>query len=358
MQTERNYVNLNSVPLRNIYGDKVDEIEGVFDEESLSEYLIGVWVSYVECHHCPRENTCKYAKPHPQWEWKKQEILCGVKSDFIKNFVSLTFDEYKTHDKQVHEHLLSGTYYLANYAMDSEQQIGWTLEKEWLKNLGKYGKDFFGRIVHLRETLNQAAQDLSYIPNLYRRKPILLVEGQSEKAFIDKLKESHNMWFYDLRVEVYGGNGNAHPRRIQMRLDKYIEDGYKCYMQGDKDGKDQNIFNRLITQKVVEEQNTFLFKFDFESSIPHKLLFNVLQRLELLTDIDESDFLNKVNSSESICKQLKTKFSTDIEPYKVQLADELGWFFNNHEFHWYQDRSKFMEKTELGRFLDFVIKMY
>lgn len=109
--------------------------------------------------------------------------------------------------------------------------MGGAIDDEWLKNLGTYGKSFLGNIVHLREKLTYAAQDLSYVPDLYNRKPILLVEGQSEKAFLDKLKESHISWFTDLRTEVYGGNGNTHPRRIQMRLKKYIEDDYTCYMQ-------------------------------------------------------------------------------------------------------------------------------
>jgi hypothetical protein len=351
-------VNFDSVPFRDIYGDKKGVIEGDFDIQSLSDYLIEHWVSYVECHHCPRENTCKFAIPHPKWEWKKLEIQCGVKSEFIKNFVALTFDEYTNSNSDIQERLLSATYHLSEYTMMSEQQIGWTIDDEWLKNLGTYGKAFLGNIVHLREKLTHAAQDLSYMPNLYNRKPILLVEGQSEKAFLDKLRESHNSWFTDLRTEVYGGNGNAHPRRIQMRLEKYVEDGYTCFMQGDKDGKEKGSFEKLIKQKVVEEKNTFLFEFDFESAIPRKLLYIALRNLDLLPDIDSKVFLDKTDNESSVCSQIKAIFAVDLEPYKVVLADEIGWVFNNSEFHWYQDKNKFMEQTELGRFLDFVIKMH
>ncbi|WP_350634403.1 hypothetical protein [Pseudoalteromonas sp. GW168-MNA-CIBAN-0100] len=350
-------VHFESVPFRDIYGDKNGVIDGDFNEQSLSEHLIEYWVSYVECHHCPRGNTCKFAIPHHKWEWKKLEIQCGVKSEFIKNFVALTFDEYLEAENHVQERLLSATFYLSEYAMISEQQIGWTIDDEWLKNLGTYGKAFLGNIVHLREKLTYAAQDLSYIPNLYSRKPILLVEGQSEKAFIDKLRESHNSWFTDLRTEVYGGNGNAHPRRIQMRLDKYVEDGYTCYMQGDKDGNEKGSFERLIKHNTVEEKNTFLFDFDFESAIPRKLLFLALQNLDLLLDVDIKAFLMQIDHESSICTQIKSVFDVNLEPYKVPLADEIGWIFNNSEFHWYQDEDGFMEETELGRFLDFVIKM-
>jgi len=347
----------NDIPFKDIYGDQKGVINGEYDKNSLSEHLIRYWVSYVECHHCSRENTCKFAQPHPKWEWKKLEIQCGVKSKFIKNFVALTFEEYVSADSLMQEKLLSATYHLAEYVKMSEVQIGWAIDDEWLNDVGEYGKSFLSNLVHLRERLTQAAQDLAFLPNLYRKKPILLVEGQSEKAFLDKLRESHNSWFTDLRTEVYGGNGNAHPRRIQMRLEKYSEDGYVCFMQGDKDGKEKSSFEKLIKQGTVLEQNTFLFTFDFESSIPRKLLFKVLKNLELLGRIDESEFLGKTNNESSICSQLNAVFDLYVEPYKVQIADELGWILNNSAFYWYQDENNFMEETELGRFLDFVINM-
>jgi hypothetical protein len=345
------------VPLRDIYGDKTLSINGDYDNVSLSELLIINWVSYVECHHCSRENTCKFVQPHPHHEWKKLEIRCGVKSEFIRNFVALTFDEYVNADSLIQEKLLSATFYLAEYVFLSETQIGWTIDKNWLEGMGEYGKSFLTNMVHLREKLTQAAQDLSFLPRLYDKKPILLVEGQSEKTFIDKLRESHNSWFSDLRTEIYGGNGNAHPRRIQMRLDKYAIDGYTCYMQGDKDGKEKGSFERLIKQGTVLEENTFLFEFDFESSIPKKLLFIILKNLDLLDRVDKNDFLLKTNNLSSISIQLNEKFDLNIEPYKIKIADELGWVINNADFNWYQDENSFMEETELGRFLDFIIKM-
>lgn len=348
----------NEVPLKDIYGDKKSIVDGEYDKDSLSDHLISYWVRYVECHHCPRENTCKFAQPHPKWDWKKLEMQRGVKSEFIKNFVTLTFEEYIGADTLQQEKLLSATYHLAEYVELSEIQIGWSIDDEWLKNFGEYGKSFLTNIVHLRERLNQAAQDLSFLPKLYIQKPILLVEGQSEKAFLDKLRESHNMWFTDLRVEVYGGNGNAHPRRIQMRLDKYTEDGYVCFMQGDKDGKEKGSFEKLIKQGSVLEVNTFLFNYDFESSIPKNLLYQALANLELIGEVSKDEFLNQIDDESSICTQLNSKFNIDIEPYKVQIADELGWVFNNSEFYWYQDKNNFMEETELGQFLDFVIKMH
>lgn len=346
------------LPLRDIYGDKKNELSGTFNPDQLGEYLTNEWVSYIECHHCPRSETCKYSKPHPKWEWKKQEIRCGVKIDVIKNFIKLSFPYLAAGNKEQKEHLLSAAYYLADFALDAETQVGILIDQDWLKWLGNYAPSFFGRVVHLRETLNKAAQDLSHAQGIYSRKPILLVEGQSEKVFLEKLRESHLAWFTDLRIEVYGGNGNRHPRRIQMRLEKYVEDGYVCYMEGDADGKQQDIFDKLLKQGTVKKENIFQFAYDFETSIPPTILLKALNNLGHLEQVCLKDFEQVINRSQSSCKLITEHFQLDIEPLKIELADELGWMFNNSNFSWYGDESKFMEETELGKFLDFVIKMH
>lgn len=351
-------VTFEKLPLRDICGDKKNELSGTFNADQLGEHLANEWVSYVECHHCPRSETCKYSKPHPYWDWKKQEIRCGVKSDVIKNFIKLSFPYLAAGDERQKEHLLSAAFYLADFAIDAETQVGILIDQDWLKGFGNRAPSFFGRVVHLRETLNKAAQDLSHVQGIYDRKSILLVEGQSEKVFLEKLRESHLAWFADLRIEVYGGNGNRHPRRIQRQLEKYVEDGYVCYMEGDADGKQKDIFDKLLKQGIVKKENIFQFAHDFETSIPPGILLKALNNLDCLEQVDIKDFEQVIDHSRSSCKLIAENFELNIEPLKIKLADELGWMFNNSNFSWYADESKFMEETEIGRFLDFVIKMH
>ena len=207
--------------------------------------------------------------------------------------------------------------------------------------------------------MNRAASDIKLVKSLYYKKPILLVEGQSEKFFVEKLKESHLSWFSDLRVETYGGNGNAQPKRIQMQIEGYNDIGYMCFMQGDKDGKqDCQAFNRLIKNQSINKDNIFLFEYDFESSIPLHMLFQIIQKLGYLQDVNERDFISNMNVEQSVCMTLKHKYSFNIESSKIKIANELGFKFNNPYFSWYQDEDKFMEATELGRFLNFVIQMH
>jgi len=358
MEDEQTTISFTKLPVLDIYGDKVGEISGEYNAGSLGDYLVEQWVGYVECHKCPRSETCKYAEPLPGSDWKKKEIICGVKADVIRNFIKLSFETLSKCDEEQKEKLLAAAYYLAEFSIDAETQVGILINDNWLDYLGKYAPNFFARIVHLRETLNQAAQVLAYIPHLYDRKPILLVEGQSEKAFLDKLREAHISWFSDLRVEVYGGSGNKHPKRIQMRLDKYIEDGYTCFMQGDKDGREKDEFKRLIRQGAVKEENIFQFEFDFETAVPPRLLLTALKNMGHLEKVDEADFVSKIDRSKSACTLIQEHYGVDIGPLKIDLADETGWIMSDKRFHWFQDKSNFMEETELGRFLEFVIKMH
>ncbi|MBT9612918.1 MAG: hypothetical protein IV108_06605 [Burkholderiales bacterium] len=352
-------IQFDKLPILDISGNRVGELSGEFDADQLGKYLVSEWVPYVECHRkCSRSDTCKFAVPVPGQAGRYEEIRCGVKSTVIKNFINLSFSVLGNCDKEQQEKLLGGAYYLSEFAFDAEFQIGMLINEHTIKWLGEYAPQFFARLVHLRETLNSAGQMLAYVPNLYDRKPVLLVEGKSEKAFLDKLRESNISWFTDLRVEVYGGSGNKHPRRIEMRLAKYIEDGYVCFMQGDKDGKERDQFQKLINHGVVAKQNIFQFDFDFETAVPPRLLLTALNNMGYLEDIDKDDFVSKIDRSKSARQLLIENYGLNIDPLKMELADEIGWIMSDRRFHWFQDKSQFMEKTELGQFLQFAIKMH
>lgn len=344
-------IRFEKVPCCDWHGDFTESIDGEFDCESLAGILIEKWVPYSECQRrCYASSSCRFAL--------KSESQCGLKSEVIKNYIHLTVDFFKNGSAFQQKALLAGAYNLAAYVGQSTFDIALMANKT---NLDYWGNlqpcDFLSQIVNHREHLNNMAQFLCVVPGVFSNKPILLVEGKSEKAFLCKLRESHYAWFSKLRIEVYGGKGNRIPKRIQMRLDKYVEDGYVCFMQGDRDGSNKEQFEGLINNGTVKRENVFEFEFDFETSIPPKLLFKTLQDLDCLKEVDRDSFIKHCEDSRPIGKMLKEIYSFDIDPIKIDLAEELGWIFAVSDFRWYQDVDKFLENTELGRFLDFVIKM-
>jgi len=340
------------VPCCDWHGDFTESIDGEFDCESLAAILIEKWVPYNECQrNCYAYGSCRFAL--------QEENQCGLKCEVIKNYIHLTVEFFKTGSIVQQKALLAGAYHLAAYVGQSTFDIALIANKPGLDHWDNLQPCvFLSQIVNHREHLNKMAQALCMVPGAFSNKPILLVEGESEKAFLCKLKEGHNSWFSDLRIEVYGGNGNRLPKRIQMRLDKYIEDGYICFMQGDRDGSNKEQFEGLINNGTVKRENVFEFEFDFETSIPPKLMFKTLQDLDCLKEVDRDYFIKHCENSRPIGQMLKEIYSFDINPIKIDFAEELGWLFAVSDFRWYQDDDKFLENTELGRFLDFVIKMH
>jgi len=335
-----------------MYGDTIGMIDGDFTPDTLTDYLVKEWVPYVECHRkCYAADACEFAQP------PRHDARCGLQKAIVKNFIHMAKNALSEGTTEEKEALLGGVFHIAEYAAQSTNHISMLANEHAISEWKEYAHLVVSHTVNLREKLNLAGQSLSKVPQMYRHKPIILVEGESERTFLYKLKESHLAWFTNLRIEVYGGSGNTHPKRIEMRLNKYNEDGYVCYMQGDKDGKEKSNFDRLVKKGTVKPENIFEFDHDFETSIPPETLLKVLQNLGELNEVDPGEFSAYFDGQRSASEILLEKYSLDIKPLKIEIADETAWLINNSNFRWYQDPNKFLEKEELGRFLDFIIRM-
>ena len=138
-----------------------------------------------------------------------------------------------------------------------------------------------------------------------------------------------------------------------MLLDNYVKLGYKIYIQGDADGKHSEIFNELVRKGSVTEDCTFVFKYDFESSLPLNLLLQALHDLDEIPEVKIDDFVNKLSPLNcSVGKKIKKVFGIDLNPLKIDIASLIAEKLNNPWSAWWQDE-KFMQ-TELGKFIRFV----
>lgn len=237
--------------------------------------------------------------------------------------------------------------------LEAEQAIGATIDQSYLDWLGEFAPATFGRFTQLRDTLNELARCLSGFAPFYANRSLLFVEGWAEKAFLDKLKESHFSWYLDRIVECYDGKGNRRSKRISMLLRKYLSIGYTIYAQGDADGKLEEVFKGLIDAGDLKKENTFTFKHDFETSIPIPLLIRAMDLVGVEISFDAHNLQEIANTGDrSINVILREEFGIDLEPYKVPLATAVAEILVNTHHAWWQDE-KFMN-TELGKFLDFV----
>jgi hypothetical protein len=350
-------LDLSGFSLLDCFGIERKPLIGVHTAQSLTNCMVEEWVPYLECHQCGRGDYCKYRRPSRFRADRFEEIRCGVAVDVLSNFVKHTFDLLEGIPTEAIQGYLDGAYYLQRFVLESERITGSLIDQDMLKWYSHYVPMAFGNVISLREHLNKAAGCFQGLPWLRSLKGILLVEGPSEKAFLDKLKESHLASHLYLKVETYGGGGNRRAKRIQMLLDQYMSLGYVVYIQGDADGKYADIFDGLVIKGSVRAENTFVFQNDFESAIPLQILHMALKNLGALRKIDFQDFASAVSQKKgSIAVILKDAFDLDIVPLKVLIAEAVAEILNRGVWSspvwaWWQDENFLL--TELGKFVEF-----
>uniref|UniRef100_A0A7C4XGR1 Uncharacterized protein n=1 Tax=candidate division WWE3 bacterium TaxID=2053526 RepID=A0A7C4XGR1_UNCKA len=345
-------IKINNLTVFDIYGASRVPISGSFNADTLASFFIEIWIPYFECEKCGKSSYCKYVQPDPHRRDRLKDIKCGVAAEAIRNFVKHTFGILTDLDETQLQHYLDGAFHFFKYVYSSEILNGSFVSSDHLEYFGDFAPLLYSQTKDVRENLNQLISHLQHIPNFRIKKDVILVEGESEKHFIDKLKETHLASLLDLIVETYKGKGNRRAQRIQMLLEKYKKDGYTIMLQGDSDGKTDKDIEKLISKQIIEKTKIFLFKFDFESSIPSKLIFFILQHLGFLKDITLEDFSSSRPNHLPLGVFLKEKFGIDLEVngLKIKIADSLATILT--QATWWSNEG--FIKTELGRFLDFI----
>lgn len=343
------------IKLLSIDGNTRIDLKGIYDADALSDRLIEEWIPYFECHKCGKGDYCKYTQPAPGNPKHKLDIKCGVAKDALSNFIHLTFHFLDNANEKQKQDYLDGAYHFYDFVIKAEQHIGFYISKEKIEWRGNKNSIMtLADIITLRDILNRLGDSMKSFPDFDSGSSLLLVEGETEKVFLEKLKESGSTWFVWLIIESYGGKPNKLPKRIQMLINDYKRKGYKVYFQGDADGKEGNMFKEFIDKKTIPAENAFQFKFDFETAIPSGLLWDTLNELNLINNATLDSFRDKMSiRNEPISKILLREYSLDIETHKMNIAKKAGEILNKTSW-WTKD--DFME-TELGLFLDFIRKI-
>jgi hypothetical protein len=339
-----------------IPGNERLRLEGDFNAVSLADRMIYEWVPYFECHKCGRFDYCKFVQRFPNDPERARDIKCGVVESVLRLFVKSTFPllaELRTEQRQAY---LDAAFHFETFLFNAETLIGAHMSEDYIEDKGDWASGYYGRgIVRLRDNLNRIAEKLREIPQFRSQRAILFVEGWSEKAFLEKLRESGAHPFIDLLIDVYDGRGNRKPKRIQMLLDRFKRLGYSIFIEGDADGNNHDIFRDIVAQGTVNKERTFVFQHDFETSIPLGLLLAALQQLGELVDESLDTFRTKAVGEGSVGARLKKAYGIELEPLKMELASQIADILNQRP-SWWQDE-RFLE-TELGRFLKFVLLVF
>ncbi|WP_292376209.1 hypothetical protein [Methanosarcina sp. UBA411] len=322
--------------------------------EELISLMASKWISYCECHQCGRYDYCKFrAPPHPFNPNRSLDKQCGVTESVLRNFLNSCFPLLMRCSYKEKQEFLDASFYFIDYINTTEALIGGYLNAEIVDFFGSYSPSLFGTIVTMRTKLDKVAYHLKSIPEFHTTKGYLLVEGKSEKTFVETLKGTIG-WFDEIPVESYDGKGNKSSSKLLILAKKLNQTGYELYIQGDQDSKERDIFQRLINSNIVKTGNTFSFVIDFESSIPDGLLLESLKRINFLDNaLLEELRINKDISEKPLIEILQETGHINIDSIKVPLAQEVARLFGEYYLWGNED---FM-KSELGSFIEFIKKI-
>ncbi len=316
-----------------------------YSEEKIIKLMVENWIGYFECHKCGKWDYCKYAQKHTANTDRSIDIRCGIAIDFITNFINTTFsliEDLTEHQKQAY---LNSAYYLTDFVVNTEQVIGRFSNKEHINGWGEYSPSLYGiNTNYINNLLNKAHKEMKNVPFFNSKRSVLFVEGESEKIFANS--------FSDIEVVNYGGAGNITYTKIEYTIKQYHNKGYKVYIQADKDGNltNQNI-DKIISKGLVEKENIFCFKYDYETSIPIRLFYNILIDIKTIDDTFEN-FKLDYETTKSIVKYVESKYGITLK--KSLLSTKLCEYIvlSSRQNNLYYDE-KFLN-TEIGQFWDFL----
>jgi hypothetical protein len=339
-----------------INGFSKKDFIGEFNEIELAKELANEWIPYNDCSGCGKRLYCKYGIESSQEKLNNESYQCEFAVNSLKNFIKNTSKVIVKSDNKIRQEYLDSLYFFIKYVLTSEQLNGMLVNNERFKHYGWDAKAYSSMIIPIRDILNELSIKLKNIPDLYKKTSILLLEGESEIAFIDSTRGSGDVFrFEHFILDCYHGKDNKRDKRIRMLLDKYNEIGYSIYFQTDRDGKEYKTgyesFFQYVKSGYLKKENIFQFKFDFETAIPKKLLYNILVKFNELKNIKFEEFNKKTNEgSINTCLINKFNIDTETKSLKIRIAVEVG-----KEFLFINPLNPdHLLKSELGQFVDFL----
>ncbi|MCK5110359.1 MAG: hypothetical protein KAQ94_02475 [Arcobacteraceae bacterium] len=340
-------VNMEKLDLNNLYiiGFKNNiKLEDSYNKEEITKLMINNWIGYFECHKCGKWDYCKYAQKHPVNPNRSIDIQCGIAIDFITNFINTTFPLIKDFTEYQKQAYLNSAYYLTCFVENTEQVVGGLSNKDQMSGWGEYAPSLYGMTKYTNDLLNKAHKEMKNVPFFNSKRSVLFVEGESEEIFANS--------FLDIEVINYGGAGNLTYSKIEYTIKQYHDKGYKVYIQADKDGKQENQnINKIISKGLVDKENIFCFKHDYETSVPIRIFHKILVDTKTICDTFEN-FKSEYDTKESIVKYVESKYQRTLT--KPLLSTKLCEFINKSfsQINPYYDES--FLKTEIGQFWYFL----
>ena len=203
-----------------------------------------------------------YATPHPHVEYMNQ---------VVNNLVQITSGYYLSLPKDKRASFLKC---LANVF-----KVGFAM-KVWNERLTAVDATkqqsrkplFFASLAELIQPLESIQKGLQEIDADLPIRRVLLVEGESEAAFVQTIQMNSTVMNFDFSVYVYGGKGEVN--NLVHYIRELNRQGVRADLSFDSDRQTTSFLEKLERSCTI--QSRFGFKSDFEGSFPSNILLAAL----------------------------------------------------------------------------------
>ncbi|MBD2386399.1 hypothetical protein [Cylindrospermum sp. FACHB-282] len=175
-------------------------INGNYTLEELTDLLKKHWIPFFECHQCGRFDYCKFVEVTSYTD-KAKDIQCGVAVTSLKALITRCISVLQILDSQKLQYFLDAAYHFTQFIYKSELRTGNFISTDHLDYFNNLVPMAFSQIIDLRNHLTKFSYEMSRFPEFRSRQSILLVEGYSEKVFIERLKHSGLACFLYITVK-------------------------------------------------------------------------------------------------------------------------------------------------------------
>ena len=301
---------------------------------------------YVNCHRkCLAARICHFAQEY------YNEDRCGFKSKTIATFVEWSFEDLKNKNTADLQKMIMAGFHLTEFLYAGQYYNGMMVDDDAKASCSSLGKSMMFQILKLRDHLNAAAACITDVVDDFTKTSIIFVEGESEKILLTLLRNEMSLLNDDMRIESYGGGGNANPKRSAMLIQSRVEEGYVVRVQGDRDGHERAPIDKLQSSLSLQENRVFAFKYDLESAYPPRLLANALAELGIL-DAEQIEKFS-YDYSVPVSRYIQSEFKVDICPQKIRIAELIGNELIKSGLAYAKPDHRFFSENELGRFILF-----
>jgi hypothetical protein len=224
-------------------------LSGFYSAKRLTQLFVTKWIDFTDCgSKCTRRDHCGFTKQNPNVPNKLLDIRCGAVVEALRSFVRCSFSSACKLSPEQRQNYIDAAFQLTQFVTEAEWYLGGMMNKEFMNWWGtdEFRLGFFSLATRTREHLDSFAGKLSKAGLLRFKRTLILVEGPSEKMFLEKLRLVAFTWFQDLRVETYAGRSNRRYANLRLYAQRLREDGYELFIQGDGDARTQSQFHDLV----------------------------------------------------------------------------------------------------------------